>query len=144
MDDEELQRIRNQRISQLQSQNASNHLGAGDLSGRQQGGSSQEDEERKRQAKQKETEWRNAILSSVLTQEARARLATIAIAKPERAAFVENILIKNVQMGAVRGQIGEDQLRALLEKWNGGKAKRETSVKFERRNVFDSDEEDYE
>lgn len=85
---------------------------------------------------------RNNILSAVLTQEARARLATLGAAKPDRAKMVENIIIQNTRMGAIRGKVDENSLKGLLEKVND-QTKRETKVQFERRRVFDdSDDEE--
>lgn len=90
----------------------------------------------------KEAEMRNNILSAVLTQEARARLATLGAAKPDRAKMVENIIIQNTRMGAIRGKVDENSLKGLLEKVND-QTKRETKVQFERRRVFDdSDDEE--
>ncbi|KAG9508640.1 Eukaryotic initiation factor 4A-III, partial [Fragariocoptes setiger] len=70
-------------------------------------------EEKQRQAKEREAEMRNGILSQVLTQEARARLATIATAKPDRARLIENIIIQNVQMGIIRGKVDEDNFKGF-------------------------------
>ena len=59
---------------------------------------------------------RNAMLSSLLTQEARARLNTIALTKPEKGRMVEDILIQNARRGAFgNGKVSEDQLIGLLE-----------------------------
>lgn len=84
---------------------------------------------------------RNNILSAVLTQEARARLATLAAAKPDRAKMVESIIIQNTRMGVIRGKVDEDSLKDLLEKVTS-QTKRETKVSYERRRVFDDDDDD--
>ena len=122
MSEDELARIRQQRMAQLQ---------AG------QGGDS---EEKKQQAKEKEAEMRNNFLS-VLTQGARARLATIAIAKPDRAKMVEDIIIQHVKMGMIRQKVDEDHLKDLLEKVNN-QTRRGPKVSYERRRVFDDDDDE--
>jgi programmed cell death protein 5 len=98
-------------------------------------------QQQQQQAKEKEEEMRNNLLSAVLTQEARARLATIAAAKPDRAKMVENIIIQNTRMGMIRGKVDEDSLKDLLEKVTS-QTKRETKVSYERRRVFDDSDED--
>lgn len=142
MDDEELNRIRQQRMAQLQASQgqrpvggAANRAGVGDQNDRKQ-------QQQQQQAKEKEDEMRNNILSAVLTQEARARLATIAAAKPDRAKMVEDIIIQHTKMGMIRGKVDENSLKDLLEKVTS-QTKRETKVSYERRRVFDdSDDED--
>lgn len=57
---------------------------------------------------------------------------TIRIAKPEKAAMVENMLVQMAQRGQLGGQLGEDELRGLLEKVSE-QFKQETTVKFDRR-----------
>lgn len=42
------------------------------------------------------------------------------LAKPSKAAAVENLLIQMARMGQLRGKIGEDELIGLLEKVSGG------------------------
>lgn len=130
MDDEELAKIRNQRMAQLRKQGNPSNVGQGDSN-----------DQDKQKAQEREAELRNTILSSVLTQSARARLSILATAKPDRAKLVENIIIQNTQMGVIRGKVDEDQLKELLEKVTMS-TKRETNVKYERRRVFDDDEEE--
>ena len=57
---------------------------------------------------------------------------TIRIAKPEKAAMVENMLVQMARRGQLGGQLGEDELRGLLEKVNE-QTKQETTVKYDRR-----------
>lgn len=139
MDDEELARIRQQRLAQLQSTQGRGPNGdpsagqANDKQGQQQ----------QQQQKEREAEMRNNILSTVLTQEARARLATLGAAKPERAKMVENIIIQNTRMGAIRGKVDEDSLKGLLERVQDS-TKRETKVSYDRRRVFEDDEDEEE
>ena len=52
-------------------------------------------------------EQRKAILSQILTNEAKERLANIAVVKPEKAEKLEMILIQNAQRGMVSGKVTE-------------------------------------
>lgn len=137
MEDEELARIRQQRLAQLQANQGRGP--SGDVSG---GQANDKQRQQQQQQREKEAEMRNNILSTVLTQEARARLATLGAAKPDRAKMVENIIIQNTRMGAIRGKVDEEALKGLLESVQDS-TKRETKVSYDRRRVFDdSDEED--
>lgn len=133
MEDDELAALRQQRLAQLQQQHGQAESG-GDASGQQQ-------KQRQEQQKERDDEMRNSILSQVLTQEARGRLSTLGAVKPERARMVENIIIQNARMGSIRGKVGEEQLKELLEKVTE-QTKRETKVSYERRRVFDEDSDD--
>ena len=48
--------------------------------------------------KQQQQDMKNSILSQFLTQEARARLNTLALTKPEKAQMVENHLVQMAQL----------------------------------------------
>ncbi|KAF6021278.1 PDCD5 [Bugula neritina] len=102
MDD--LEAIRAQRMRELQSQSGQ---GAGE--GRQQ----QEEMQRQQQ------EMKNSILSQVLTQEARARLNTIALTKPEKAQKVELMLAQMARTGQIQEKLSEEQLKSLLGQISG-------------------------
>jgi len=136
MDDEELARIRQQRLAQLQAAH-----GAGGRQGQQSMAGNPEDDKQNQEKKEKEAEMRNNILSVVLTQEARARLSTLGAAKPDRARMVEDIIIQNTRMGGIRGKVDENSLKDLLEKVNT-QTKRETKVRYERRRIFDDDDDE--
>ncbi len=56
------------------------------------------------------------VLSQILTPEARSRLTTIKMAKPEFASQVELLLIQLAQSGQIKGMIDDVQLKALLAK----------------------------
>jgi len=116
MADDELEAIRARRLAEIQKQQ------------RQPNQNGAKEEERRQQ----EADMKNSILSQVLNQSARARLNTIRIAKPEKAAMVENMLVQMAQRGQLGGQLGEDELRGLLEKVSE-QFKQETTVKFDRR-----------
>ncbi|KAG7473531.1 hypothetical protein MATL_G00096880 [Megalops atlanticus] len=125
MADEELEAIRRQRMAELQAKH-------GDPSNDQQG---------QQEAKQRETEMRNSILAQVLEQSARARLSNLALVKPEKAKAVENYLIQLARSGRLSAKVSETGLIEILEKVSQ-QTEKKTTVKFNRRRVMDSDEED--
>ncbi|CAG5025860.1 unnamed protein product [Parnassius apollo] len=130
MDDPELEQIRQQRLAQLQSQ----HGGTGDPS-------HAKAQEEKMKAME---EAKHSILAQVLSQDARARLNTIKIGKPEKGAMVENMICRMAQMGQVRGKISEQELIQLLESVNQQMPKSTSTVKFDRRRAaLDSDDDDF-
>lgn len=146
MADEELDRIRQQRLAQLQAAHGGRpglaQAGAsGDQMAAPGGQGAADSESQKQQAREREAEMRNNILSTVLTQEARARLSNIAIAKPKRAEMVENIIIQHTRMGMIKGKVDENSLKDLLERVTS-QTKRETKVSYERRRVFDDDDDE--
>ncbi|XP_032376264.1 programmed cell death protein 5 [Etheostoma spectabile] len=127
MADDELDVIRRQRMAELQAKH-------GDAANNQQQGE---------EAKQRETDMRNSILAQVLDQSARARLNNLALVKPEKAKAVENYLIQMARFGKLGAKISESGLIEILEKVSQQTDKK-TTVKFNRRKVMDSDdEEDY-
>ncbi|KAM9825093.1 programmed cell death protein 5 [Syngnathus typhle] len=124
MADDELDAIRQQRMAELQAKH-------GNSSKNQQG----------EEAKQRETEMRNSILSQILDQSARARLNSLALVKPEKARSVENYLIQMAQYGSLAGKISDSGLIEILEKVSK-QTEKKTTVTFNRRRVMDSDEEE--
>ncbi|XP_063294497.1 programmed cell death protein 5 [Pelobates fuscus] len=124
MADPELDAIRKQRLAELQGRNSD---GASEQS--------------RQEAKQREDDMRNNILAQVLSQEARARLNNLALVKPEKAKAVENYLIQMARYGQLGGKLSEQGLIEILEKVSQQTEKKMT-VKFNRRKVLDSDEED--
>uniref|UniRef100_UPI00398F062A programmed cell death protein 5 n=1 Tax=Pristiophorus japonicus TaxID=55135 RepID=UPI00398F062A len=125
MEDQELETIRRQRLAELRGQR----------------GDAPDDQQNQQEAKQRESEMRNSILAQVLDQSARARLSNLALVKPEKAKSVENYLIQMARFGQLSGKISESGLIEILEKVNQQMGK-QTIVKFNRRKVMDSDEED--
>ncbi len=93
--DDELEQIRRRRLEQLQSQQA----------GLQQ--SSAEIEEARAR--------KNALLRQILTPEARERLNSIRLTRPDFAESVESQLIALYQSGRLTGQITDEQLKKLLK-----------------------------
>ncbi|XP_072278231.1 programmed cell death protein 5 isoform X1 [Pyxicephalus adspersus] len=134
MADPELEAIRQQRLTELQGRHGS---WAPEFPSSQEGGGEQAQQE----AKQREDDMRNSILSQVLSQAARARLNNLALVKPEKAKAVENYLIQMARFGQLGGKLSEEGLIEILEKVSQ-KMEKKTTVKFNRRRVMDSDEED--
>ncbi|MEE6500536.1 hypothetical protein FKM82_003822 [Ascaphus truei] len=128
MADEELEAIRKQRMSELQTKHG--------VSGKDAGS-----EQAQQESKQRETDMRNNILAQVLDQSARARLSNLALVKPEKAKAVENYLIQMARYGQLGGKISEKGLIEILEKVSQQTDKK-TTVKFNRRKVMDSDDDD--
>lgn len=106
------------------------------------GGGNPEQQQKQEAMRQKQEEMKHVILSQVLDQQARARLNTIALTKPEKARMVEGMLIQMAQGGQIQSKLGEEQLKGLLEKVSE-KTQKVTTVKFDRRRAaLDSDEDD--
>ncbi|TGZ66255.1 hypothetical protein CRM22_005435 [Opisthorchis felineus] len=91
--------------------------------------SGDEDDEKKLAAKERQKEMRAGILAQILDQNARARLNTLAITKPEKAQMVENMLINMAQTGRIGSKLSEDQLKQILTQMSSGVSK-STTVKI--------------
>ncbi|CRG96641.1 apoptosis-related protein, putative [Plasmodium gallinaceum] len=92
-------------------------------------------------------EQRRIILKSLLTPEAHARLSRIAIVKEDKARKIEDIIIRNSQMGLLHKKIDDDQLIKIIEQISEKIYKKEPVIEIRRRKQFDDDddfnEEDY-
>jgi programmed cell death protein 5 len=66
-------------------------------------GSGENERNSSEEQRQKQEDMRNTMLCSLLTQEARARLNTISLTKPEKGRMVEDILLQNARRGAFGG-----------------------------------------
>jgi len=130
MADDELEALRAKRMAQMQSSGMENPNANANRN---------DEEERRVQAEQ----MKNQMLSQILDQQARARLNTLMVAKPEKAQMVENMLINMARMGQLRGKLGEEEFKGLLEQVNE-KTQKTTKVKFDRRRTnLSDDDEDY-
>lgn len=131
MGDQELEALRAQRMAEMQAKAGVG--GPGKMSG-DPNSQAQAQEEKHRQVE----DMKNGILSQVLTQEARARLNTLSVAKPDKGKRIEAMLIQMAQTGQLGGRVGEDELIGLLEKLSGTTSK--PKVNFDRRRAaLDSD-----
>ncbi|CAF3556437.1 unnamed protein product [Rotaria socialis] len=112
MTDSELDAIRAKRLVELQQQQQ-----------QQQAGSNKNIQSSPEEKQQQQEDMRNTMLSSLLTQEARARLNMIALTKPEKGRMIEDILIQNARRGAFGGRkVPEEQLIGLLEQFDRRRA----------------------
>ncbi|KAL8507262.1 hypothetical protein ACS0TY_017977 [Phlomoides rotata] len=97
-------------------------------------GSRQNPDQQKAQdeAKREAEEQRQLMLTQILTSEARARLARIALVKPDKARGVEDVILRAAQSGQIVDKVSEERLISLLEQINTQTAK-ETKVTIKRR-----------
>lgn len=104
-------------------------------------GSRQSSEQQKAQeeAKRDAEEQRQLMLTQILTPEARARLARIALVKPDKARGVEDVILRAAQMGQIAEKVSEERLISLLEQINTQTTK-ETKVTIKRRQSVLDDE----
>ncbi|KAF7273178.1 programmed cell death 5 [Rhynchophorus ferrugineus] len=130
MADPELEAIRKQRLAQMQSQYKDS-------------GNDVETQRAKEEQARAQEDAKNSILSQILDQNARARLNTLMLGKPEKGQMVQNMLLRMAQTGQIATKIGEKELIGLLENVNS-QTKNTTSVKFDRRRAaLDSDDDDF-
>ncbi|KAB1274103.1 Programmed cell death protein 5 [Camelus dromedarius] len=155
MAEEELEALRKQRLAELQAKHGvpSVHRGTSTLSELTVPGrgwtldTNPVDKTPKKRLSHKErernveAEMRNSILAQVLDQSARARLSNLALVKPEKTKAVENYLIQMARYGQLSGKVSEQGLIEILEKVSQ-QTEKKTTVKFNRRKVMDSDEDD--
>ncbi|XP_057797686.1 uncharacterized protein LOC131013577 isoform X4 [Salvia miltiorrhiza] len=127
MADPELEAIRQRRMQELMAQR-----GAGSHQGPEQ-------QKAQEEAKSEAEEQRQLMLTRILTSEARARLARIALVKPEKARGVEDVILRAAQTGQIVEKVSEERLISLLEQINTQTSK-ETKVTIRRRtSVLDDD-----
>ncbi|XP_037819102.1 programmed cell death protein 5 [Lucilia sericata] len=132
MADSDLDAIRAQRMAQMQSQ-----FGGGG------GGNAAEKQKAQEEQMRQQDEMKHSILSQVLDQQARARLNTLKISKPEKAAMFENMVIRMAQSGQLRGKLDDAQFVNILESINAQMPQSKSTVKYDRRRAaIDSDDDD--
>ncbi|EDS34207.1 conserved hypothetical protein [Culex quinquefasciatus] len=124
MDDPELDAIRQQRLQQMQ-------------------GANPEQQKAQQEQMAAQQEMKNSMLSQLLDQNARARLNTLKISKPDKAQMVEGMIIRMAQMGQIGGKLDDASLVKLLESLNQQMPRSNSTVKFDRRRAaMDSDSDD--
>ncbi|KAG0729144.1 hypothetical protein GWK47_030928 [Chionoecetes opilio] len=107
-DDQDLAALRSKRIQELQ--------------GMQQQHQKQEEQQQQQQVAI------NGVLNQVLDQQARARLNTISVAKPERGHQLEQLILQMATSGQLGGRLTEGDLISLVERVNA-QTHRATAVK---------------
>ncbi|XP_049297176.1 programmed cell death protein 5 [Anopheles funestus] len=124
MADPELEAIRQQRMQQMQ-------------------GSNPDQQKAMQEQRQAQEEMKNSMLSQLLDQDARARLNTLKLSKPEKAQMVEGMIIRMAQMRQIGDKLDDASLVKLLENLNQQMPRSNSTVKFDRRRAaLDSDEDD--
>uniref|UniRef100_A0A182LU41 Programmed cell death protein 5 n=1 Tax=Anopheles culicifacies TaxID=139723 RepID=A0A182LU41_9DIPT len=124
MADPELEAIRQQRMQQMQ-------------------GSNPEQQKAMQEQRQAQEEMKNSMLAQLLDQDARARLNTLKLSKPEKAQMVEGMIIRMAQMRQIGDKLDDASLVKLLENLNQQMPRSNSTVKFDRRRAaLDSDEDD--
>ncbi|KAH8302521.1 hypothetical protein KR215_008324 [Drosophila sulfurigaster] len=133
MSDGDLDALRAQRMAQMQSQ-----FGGG-------GGNDAEKQQAQQEQMRAQEEMKHSILSQVLDQQARARLNTLKVSKPEKAQMFESMVIRMAQMGQVRGKLDDAQFVSILESVNAQMPQSKSTVKYDRRRaaIDSDDDEDY-
>jgi len=122
-EDAELSAIRNKRMQELQGM--------------------QGQHEKQEEMRQQQQQAINGLLNQVLDQQARARLNTIMVAKPEKGRQVESVICQMATSGQIGGKLSENELISLVERVNA-QTQKTTTVKFDRRRVaLDSDDDDW-
>ncbi len=108
MSDDELEAIRQKKLAALQQQALR--------------------EQAEEQAAAEVQAQKEAILRQILTPEARQRLTNIKMVKPQFAEQIEMQLIQLASSGRLKGQVTDDQLKALLQQLQG--KERERKITF--------------
>jgi programmed cell death protein 5 len=106
MSDEELIELRKRKLSALQRRMT--------------------DEDKNAQAEQQMEQQKQTLLRSILTPEARQRLANLKMVRPEFIDQLELQLIQLAQQGKVQIPLGDEQLKKILIQLQG--RKRETTI----------------
>merc|ERR1712072_123390 len=84
---------------------------------------------------------KNNMPSQILDQQARARLNTIGAADPKKLQEIEALLMRMAQQGQITRKMDEAGLKNVLDQISA-QSQNEIKVTYNRRKVFDSDEDD--
>jgi programmed cell death protein 5 len=106
--DEELERIRQQRMLEIQAQ--------------------QQQQEQVQQAQQEAEAKKEALLRQILTPEARQRLARVRMVRPDFGAQLELQLLQVAQSGRVQLPIDDETLKRLLTQVQSRQSKRDIKI----------------
>lgn len=98
MEDDELERIRQKRMSEIQNQQAQ----------------SVDQAEAERRAREQQEAQKDAVLRAILTPEARERLTRVRIARPDQADGLERQLIALAQSGRIQNKLNDEDVKAIL------------------------------
>ncbi|MCD7461447.1 hypothetical protein HAX54_046136 [Datura stramonium] len=128
MADPELEAIRQRRMQELMAKQGM--------------GTQQNPDQQKAQdeAKREADERRQMMLTQILTSEARARVARIALVKPDKARGVEDVILRAAQYGQITEKVSEQKLIELLEQINTQTSKQTKVTIQRRRNVLEDDD----
>ncbi len=107
--DDELNNIRKRKLEEMQRNAQQGEMG---------------DENRKKI--EQEEARRQQILRQILSTEARERLSTLKLVRPDLVSNVENQLIQLAGMGRINRVIGDEELKGILSRLIG--SKRETRI----------------
>ncbi len=91
----------------------------------------QEEQMRKKLEEEAEAR-RQALLRSLLTEEARLRLANLRLVKPELAKAAEDIIIQLVQAGRLAPPVGDDVVKRILLELDA-RNRRDFKIEFKRK-----------
>ncbi len=101
-DDDELDKIRKRKFEEMERSAQENQMG----------------EENRRQEEENEAR-RQQVLHQILSSEARERLNTLKLVKPDLVDNVENQLIQLAGMGRINRVIGDEELKNILSRLIG-------------------------
>lgn len=87
------------------------------------------EEEKRKEEEKKAVELQiKQIISQVLTQEAKERLARIRLANPEYASQIELLLVSLAQQGKINKRLSDREFKEFLKKINEAMPKREFRI----------------
>jgi len=102
----------------------------------------QQDAAKAQEKKAAEEEARKGMLDSLLTPEAKERLANLKLVKADKVRQLENMMMSMAQQGRLRPPVTDNQLKEMLGQITGGSEKGSGgSITYDRRRYADEDEE---